>query len=111
MSMELYPEPEAGPQAGQTSRARQVAEKAKPHMRVVEQPIQDAETLGVAPDATVPDDELVQRKYGVIRPDSAVPVNELHMVVMEPKNAVDARTGHLRRTLIVDDNQVVGEEG
>jgi len=86
-------------------RARQIAEKAKPNMRVVEvAPI--ADELLATPDAVVPDLDHAHRKYGV-KNESETPSKELHMVTMEPKQASDA--GPRRHTLIVDDEKVVGE--
>ncbi len=89
-------------------KARQIAEKAKPNMRVVEvAPL--ADEFLATPDATVPDMEHVQKKYGVRTNSDAGSSELLHMVTMEPKQASDA--GPRRRTLIVDDKKVVGESG
>jgi hypothetical protein len=86
-------------------RARQIAEKAKPHLRAVEvAPVSD-ELIATA-DATVPDLEHAQRKYGK-KNASRAPAKELHMVTMEPKRPSDA--GPKRHTVIVDDEKVVGE--
>jgi len=88
------------------SRARQIAEKAKPHMRVVEAaPVAD-EAIPTA-DATVPDLEHAHKKYAVKTAATPEASKDLHMVTMEPKIASDE--GPKRQTLIVDDEKVVGE--
>ena len=87
-------------------RARQIAEKAKPNMRVVEvMPVAD-DRIPTA-DATVPDLDLARKKYSAKSTVTPEPSEDLHMVTMEPKIASDA--GPRRRTLIVDDEKVVGE--
>ena len=87
------------------TKARQIAQKAKPNMRVVDvTPISDE--LVATPDAAVPDLEHAHRKYGV-KVESETPSKELHMVTMEPKHASDA--GPKRHTVVVDDEKVVGE--
>jgi hypothetical protein len=88
------------------SRARQIAEKAKPHLRVVEvAPVAD-EAVPTA-DATVPELEQAHKKYAVKAAATPEPSKDLHMVTMEPKIASDE--GPKRHTLIVDDEKVVGE--
>ena len=87
-------------------KARRIAERAKPHMRVVEvTPI--ADQLIPTADATVPDLEVAHRKYLVKAAATPGTTKDLHMVTMEPKEASDA--GPRRRTVIVDDEKVVGE--
>jgi hypothetical protein len=92
------------------SRARQIAEKAKPNMRVV-QVIPQQEEAQAAPDAIAPEVEAARRKYGFKAATSAKPAKDLHMVVMEPKQTTDARVAPNKLTLIVDDDKVVGEQG
>ncbi len=88
------------------AKARQVAEKAKPHMRVVEvAPLSDEQKA--VPDAVVPD---LTAKVGAKAAPLQKPVKELHMVVMEPKKATDARAPK-KLTLVVDEDKVVGEQG
>lgn len=89
------------------SRARQIAEKAYPNMRAVEV-VPGIDEIQVAPDATVPDIEHVQRKYGIEPKRGAAPAKDLHMVVLEPRETSDTRGGRQTKTVVVDDEKVVG---
>ncbi len=103
-----------------TSTAEQVAQKAKPNWKPVPANTgQDGnDILPSAADAQTPELEALHRKYfgastealtSAVRAVKSKPVKKSKMVVMEPKNAVDARQG--RKTVLVEDGKVIGEQG
>jgi hypothetical protein len=92
------------------SKVRQIAEKAKPNMRVVEiRPTVAGQEA--TSDAIAQDVENARKKYGLRAAPEAKPTKKLHMVVMEPKQTTDARVAPRKLTLIVDEDKVVGEQG
>jgi hypothetical protein len=91
--------------ADATSRVRQIAEKARPNMQVVDV-VPASDELQAAPDAIVPE---IERGFKAAITKN--PAKELHMVVMEPKKGTDERVPNRKLTLIVDDEKVVGEQG
>lgn len=105
-----------------TDRLRQLIAKRKSNMQVIEaRPT--SEDAAISADARVPDLAAIKRKYGATSENSDVSAGtgfratqnsspkELHMIPVQPKNAVDEGTPR-RRTIVVDeDAKIVGESG
>jgi hypothetical protein len=92
------------------SRARRIAERAKPNMRAAEA-LQLADEVTAKPDAAMPDIDIAQRKFGMAVQPATGGDQELHMVVMETKDATDDTAGRQRKVMLVDGQKVVGEQG
>ncbi len=93
-------------------RAREVAQRAKPNMRVVDV-VPEADELRAKPDAVVK--VFPQMSKNRLANGPASSAQELHMVAMQVKNAADSRT-NMRglggpRVHIVDEDQVIAEQG
>jgi hypothetical protein len=89
---------------------QRIAMKGKPNMQIAEPIPETDEPLSPA-DATVPEQQSPGEQRSIREATAAKPPKKLHMVVMETKTPTDARTGRRRRTVIVDDEKIVGEEG
>src|SRR5262249_40358160 len=104
----------------ESTSAQQIAQKAKPNWRPV--PRESAESLTDAyltakPDAQTPELDALMRKYFGDTAENyraeakkPAPPQKSELVVMEPKNASDARPVGRKRVL-VEDGKVVGEQG
>ena len=103
-----------------TSTAEQVAQKAKPNWQPVPagEGQDNNEITPSAADAQTPELEALHRKYfgasaeamtSAVPAVDSKPVKSSKMVVMEPKNAADSRQG--RKTVLVENGKVIGEQG
>ena len=99
--------------------AEQVAQKAKPNWKPV--PAEAADPASdryrkAEPDAQTPELDALYRKYfgaqaeDARRARKAAPPKQSKLVMMEPKNASDARRVG-RKVVLVEDGEVIGEQG
>jgi hypothetical protein len=91
----------------------QAAEKAKPKWRVVKAAATVREG-GAKADGASPELKQLQKKYlGDTTTAASIQTDkkkgDLDIVLMEEKNPVDVRVG--RKSVIVDGNKVIGEQG
>jgi hypothetical protein len=99
--------------------AEQVAQKAKPNWKAVAAaPAADNPYRSLRParpDAATPELDVLYRKYfgadqvQTTKAKKTTRPKQSKMVVMEPKNAADTSPG--RKTVLVEDGKIVGEQG
>ena len=93
------------------ARARQIAEKAKPNMRVVEVVPHSEESQAQA-DSVTPDMQDAARKYGFKQESLPKPGKNVHIVRMESKRKVDSHVSPTVSLVVdVDKGEVTGATG